>query len=120
MHAKLLQSCLNLYDARDCSLPGSSVHGSLQVGILEWDAMTSSRGLPDPGIEPTFLMSPSLAGGFFTTGATGKLPLGGVGCLFYFIFLYLEEGLYHLELILLHPIAFRKLCFHFHLSQGIF
>ena len=65
-------------------------------------------------------MSPSLSGGFFTTGATGTLPLGGIGCLFYFIFLFLEEGLYHLELILLHPIAFRKLCFHFHLSQGIF
>ena len=25
----------------DCSLPGSSVHGILQVGILEWVAMTS-------------------------------------------------------------------------------
>ena len=27
---------------------------------------------PDPGIEPMFLMSPALAGGFFTTSATGK------------------------------------------------
>ena len=26
--------------------------------------------LPDPGIEPTSLTSPALAGGFFTTGAT--------------------------------------------------
>ena len=26
--------------------------------------------LPDPGIEPTPLMSPALAGGFFTTSAT--------------------------------------------------
>ena len=26
--------------------------------------------LPDPGIKPTSLMSPSLAGGFFTTSAT--------------------------------------------------
>ena len=26
--------------------------------------------LPDPGIEPTFLMSPALAGGFSTTSAT--------------------------------------------------
>ena len=25
--------------------------------------------LPDPGIEPAFLMSPALASGFFTTGA---------------------------------------------------
>ena len=29
----------------DCSPPGSSVHGILQVRILEWAAMASSRGL---------------------------------------------------------------------------
>jgi len=28
--------------------------------------------LPDPGIEPGFLMSPLLAGRFFTTSATWK------------------------------------------------
>ena len=28
--------------------------------------------LPDPGIEPTSLTSPALAGGFFTTSATWK------------------------------------------------
>ena len=32
--------------------PGSSVHGSLQASILEWVAMPSSRGFPNPGIEP--------------------------------------------------------------------
>ena len=30
--------------------------------------------LPDPGIEPMSLMSPALAGGFFTTSATWKAP----------------------------------------------
>ena len=30
--------------------------------------------LPDPGIEPVFLMSPALAGGFFTTKATWEAP----------------------------------------------
>ena len=30
--------------------------------------------LPDPGIEPVSLMSPALAGGFFTTGATWEAP----------------------------------------------
>ena len=30
MHAHLLQSCLTLCNAMDCSLPGSSVHGILQ------------------------------------------------------------------------------------------
>ena len=32
--------------------------------------MPSSGDLPDPGIEPESLMSPALAGGFFTTSAT--------------------------------------------------
>ena len=54
----------------DCSPPGSSVHRSLQAGILEWVAVPSSRGLSDPGIESTSLTSPALAGGFFTTSAT--------------------------------------------------
>ena len=36
----------------DCSLPGSSVHGILQTGILEWVAIAFSRGSSDPGIEP--------------------------------------------------------------------
>ena len=62
--AKLLQSCLTLCDPRDYSLPGFSVHGILQARILEWVAFSSSRDLPDPGIEP---VSPALAGSFFTT-----------------------------------------------------
>ena len=36
------QSCLTLCDPMDCSLPGSSVHGILQVRILEWTAISSS------------------------------------------------------------------------------
>ena len=43
---KSLQLCTTLCDPMDCSLPGSSVHGILQAGILEWVAMPSSRGLP--------------------------------------------------------------------------
>ena len=33
--------------------------------------------LPDPGIEPTFLTSPALAGGFFTTSATWEAHISG-------------------------------------------
>ena len=36
----------------DYSPPGSSVHGILQVRILEWVAMPFSRDLPSPGMEP--------------------------------------------------------------------
>ena len=41
--AKLLQSCLTLYNSMDYSPPGSSVHRILQARILEWVAMRSSR-----------------------------------------------------------------------------
>ena len=38
-----LQSCPTLCDPMDCSPPGSSVHGILQAGILEWIAMPSRK-----------------------------------------------------------------------------
>ena len=38
------QLCPTLWDPMDCSPPGSSVHGILQIRILEWVAMPSSRG----------------------------------------------------------------------------
>ena len=58
----------------DCILPGSSVHGILQARLLEWVTMPSSGDLPNPGIKPASLMSPALAGGFFTTSATWEVP----------------------------------------------
>ena len=43
-----LQSCLTPGSLVDCSPPGSSVHGNLQVRILEWIAMPSSRESSQP------------------------------------------------------------------------
>ena len=37
------QLCPTLCDPKDCSLPGSSVHGILQARILEWVATTLFR-----------------------------------------------------------------------------
>jgi len=54
----------------DCSPPGSSVHRIYQARILEWIAISFLGNLPDPGIEPIFLVSPALAVDFFTTHAT--------------------------------------------------
>ena len=42
--AKSLQSCPNLWDPMDCSLPNSSVLGIPQARILEWVAISFSRG----------------------------------------------------------------------------
>ena len=75
MHAKSLQSCLTLWNPMNCSLPGSSVHGSLQARTLEWVAMPSSRGSSQLRIKPVSLMSPALAGGFFTTSATWEAQM---------------------------------------------
>ena len=44
MCAKLLQLCLTLCDPMDCNQAGSSAHGILQARILEWVAISSSRG----------------------------------------------------------------------------
>ena len=38
------QSCPCLCGPVDCSLPGSSAHGILQARILEWGALSYSRG----------------------------------------------------------------------------
>ena len=39
------QSCLSLCDPRDCSPPGSSVHGIFQARILEWIPIPFSKGV---------------------------------------------------------------------------
>ena len=38
-----VKSLTCLCDPRDCSLPGSSIHGILQARILEWAAIFFSR-----------------------------------------------------------------------------
>ena len=43
LRAKSPQSCPTLCDPMHCSPPGSSFHGILHAGILEWVAMPSSR-----------------------------------------------------------------------------
>ena len=44
MRGKFLQSCPTLCNPMDHTVPGSSVLGILQARILEWVAMSSSRG----------------------------------------------------------------------------
>ena len=46
------QSSLILFDPMDCSLPGSSVHGILQVRILDWLSIPLSSWFSWPGIKP--------------------------------------------------------------------
>ena len=41
---EVAQSCPTLCDPMDCSLPGSSIHGIFQARVLEWVAVSFSRG----------------------------------------------------------------------------
>ena len=45
--SEVAQSCLTLSDPMDCSLPGSSVHGSFQARVLEWAAIAFSAREPN-------------------------------------------------------------------------
>ena len=56
---------LQLYLFKTLWTAGSSVHGILQ-------ARPPPDDLPNPGIKPASLVSPALAGGFFTTAPPGK------------------------------------------------
>ena len=68
MCVKSLQLCLALCNPMQCSLPGSSVHGISQARILEWVAISSSRGSSPPKDQThVSCSSPTLAVGFFTT-----------------------------------------------------
>ena len=60
----VIQSCLTLCDPMDYSLPGSSVHGILQARILEWVAISFSKGsswprdqLESPALQADSLLS---------------------------------------------------------------
>ena len=67
--AKLLQLCPTLCDPMECSLPGSSAHVISQARILEWVAISFSRGSSWPRGQTQIC----LVGGFFTAEPPGKL-----------------------------------------------
>ena len=46
--SEVAQSCPTLCDPIDCSAPGSSVHGIFQPIVLEWIAISFSRGSSQP------------------------------------------------------------------------
>ena len=74
MYAELLQLCPTLCDLTNNSLSDSSVHGILQARIWRGLPCPPPGDLPNPGTEPTSLMSPALTGRFFTTSTTWEAP----------------------------------------------
>ena len=59
--------CPTLWDPMDCSSPSSSVHGILQAGILEWEAISFSSGSSWPR---GWTWVSCIAGNFFSIWAT--------------------------------------------------
>ena len=74
----VFQLCLTLCETMDCSLPGSSVHGTLKARILEWVAIPFSRGSCQPKDEPR---SPALQADSLPSESPGKSKNTGVGSL---------------------------------------
>ena len=84
------QSCLTLCDPMDSSTPCgkmcSTLCGPMDCSFLHGIFQEYQNGLlfpppgdlPDPGIKAIALMSPSLAGGFFTTSANWEVHLCGI------------------------------------------
>ena len=65
--SKVAQLCPTHCDPMDCSLPGSSIHGIFQVRVLEWVAISFSRGSSQPG---DWIQVSHIAGRHFTIWAT--------------------------------------------------
>ena len=75
-------SCLTLCDPMDCSPPVSLVGEVPSQEYRSGLATSFSRVLADPGIKPTSLASPALAGGCFTSVPPEK---SRIDCTFYFM-----------------------------------
>ena len=65
------QSCPTLCDPMDCSLSGSSIHGIFQARVLEWIAISFSRGSSWPR---NWTRVSCIAGRCFTIWATREAP----------------------------------------------
>ena len=69
------QLCPILCDSMECSLSGSSVHGVFPARILEWVAISSSRGYSWPRDQTRIACISYIAGRSFTTEPLGNLGL---------------------------------------------
>ena len=66
------ESCHTHRDHMDCSPPGCFVHGIPQTRTLQWVAISYCQESSPSRHRMHVLVSPALAGGFFTTEQPGK------------------------------------------------
>ena len=69
-----VQLCPTLFNPMDCSPSGSSVHRVLQARILEWVAITSSRGSSQSRDRICISYVSCIAGRFFICWAIEEAP----------------------------------------------
>ena len=69
--SEIAQSCLPLCDSVDCRSPGSSIRGISQARILEWVAISFSRGSSQPRDRTQVS---HIAGRRFNLSATREAP----------------------------------------------
>ena len=74
--SEVTQSCPTICNPMDCKLQGSSLHGILQARILEWVAISFSRGSSLPRDRTHISFS---AGGFFTAELRWKPSWSTIG-----------------------------------------
>ena len=74
--SEVAQSCLTPRDPMDCSLPGFSIHGIFQARVLDWGAISFSRGSSWPRDRTQVSC---IAGRRFTLWATREDLVGGLG-----------------------------------------
>ena len=70
--SEIAQSCPILWDPIDCSLPGSSIHRIFQARVLEWVAISFSRGSSRPKEQSRVCY-------IYLYWQAGSLPLGPPG-----------------------------------------
>ena len=75
--SEVAQLCATICDPIDCSLPGSSVHGIFQAKVLEWVAISLSRGSSWPRDRIQF---PALQADALASEPLGKPGYSLCGC----------------------------------------
>ena len=81
--SEVAQLYLTLCDPVDCSLPGSSIHGIFQARVLEWVAISFSRGSSRPRDQARISR---IVDRRFTVWATRELCVFCFSFLFFFFF----------------------------------
>ena len=110
--SEVAQSCLTLCDPMDCSLSGPSIHGIFQARVLEWIAISFSRGSSrtqgsNPGL-------PHCRQTLYCLSHQGS-PIRPLKCNQKSI-IKLESWFYWIQCIYLTDLVFSSI-FHYHLGK---